>query len=82
MNIGTGQATSIKRIFELLQSITGYKWDPIYGPNRSGEVYRISLDSSKAKLELDWSPVTNLQKGLETTVDYFKQSIGSHPAHS
>ena len=24
----------------------------------------------------------NLQKGLETTVDYFKQSIGSHPAHS
>ena len=82
MNIGTGQATSIKRIFELLQSITGYKWDPIYGPDRSGEVYRISLDSSKAKLELDWSPVTNLQKGLETTVDYFKQSIGSHPAHS
>ena len=80
MNIGTGQATSVKRIFELLQNITGYKWDPLYGPNRSGEVYRISLDSSKAKLELDWSPVTNLQEGLETTVDYFKQSIGSPPA--
>ena len=77
MNIGSGDATSVKQIFELLQNITGYKWDPLYAPNRSGEVYRISLDSSRAQRELGWSPMTSLQEGLETTVDYFKQSIGS-----
>ena len=77
MNIGTGQATSVKRIFELLQNITGYKWDPLHAPNRPGEVYRISLDSSKANRELEWLPMPSLQEGLETTVDYFKEGIGS-----
>ena len=80
MNIGTGEAVSVKRIYELLQGITSYKWDPLYAPNRSGEVYRISLDSSKAKQELGWSPKTTLQEGLQTTVDYFKESIGSSSA--
>ena len=81
MNIGTGQATSVKRIFELLQNITGYKWDPLHAPRRPGEVYRISLDSSKANRELEWSPITSLQEGLETTVDYFKESNRSPSAH-
>ena len=80
MNIGTGEAVSVKRIYELLQGITSYKWDPLYAPSRSGEVYRISLDSSKAKQELGWSPKTTLQEGLQTTVDYFKESIGSSSA--
>ena len=81
MNIGTGKATSVKRIFELLQNITGYKWDPLHAPNRPGEGYRISLDSSKANRELEWSPMTSLQEGLETTVDYFKESNRSPSAH-
>ena len=81
MNIGSGDATSVKQIFELLQNITGYKWDPLYAPNRSGEVYRISLDSSRAQRELGWSPMTSLQEGLETTVGYFKRSIGSPSAN-
>ena len=80
MNIGTGEAVSVKRIYELLQGITSYKWDPLYAPSRSGEVYRISLDSSKAKQELGWSPKTTLLEGLQTTVDYFKESIGSSSA--
>ena len=77
MNIATGEATSVNRIFQLLQGITGYKWEPLHAPHRAGEVYRISLDSSRAKQELGWSPKIGLEEGLQMTVDYFKESMGS-----
>ncbi len=77
MNIATGEATSVNRIFELLQGITGYKWDPLHAPNRAGEVYRISLDSSRAKEEIGWTPKISLEEGLQMTVDYFRESLGS-----
>ena len=77
MNISSGEATSINRIFEMLQDITGYKWDPLHAPNRAGEVHRISLDSSNAKQELGWSPKITLKEGLQLTVDYFREQTGS-----
>ena len=81
MNIGSGETTTINRIFELLQDITGYKWDPLRAPSRVGEVYRISLDSSRAYQELGWLPKIELEEGLKITVDYFKESSGSHSGH-
>ena len=75
MNIATGEATSVNRIFELLRGITGYKWDPLHAPQRTGEVYRIALDSSRAAQELNWSPKIRLEDGLRMTVDYFRESM-------
>ena len=77
MNIATAEVTSVNRIFELLRSITGYKWDPLHAPQRAGEVYRIALDWSRAARELDWSPKISLEDGLQMTVDYFRESINS-----
>ena len=75
MNIATGEATSVNRIFELLRSITGYKWDALHAPQRTGEVYRIALDWSRAAEGLDWSPKISLEDGLKLTVDYFRESM-------
>ena len=75
MNIASGEATSVNRIFKLLGGITGYKWDPLHGPQRAGEIYRIALDCSKAAQELDWSPKIDLEEGLRLTVDYFRESL-------
>lgn len=77
MNIATGEATSVNRIFEILRSITGYKWSPIHAPQRAGEVYRIALDCTRAAQELDWSPKISLEDGLQITVDYFRESTNS-----
>ena len=77
MNIATGEATSVNRIFELLRGITGYKWDPVHAPGRAGEVYRISLDWSRAAQELGWAPKVALEDGLASTVDYFRESMQS-----
>ena len=77
MNIGTGQKTSVNRIFELLKSIIGYKWGPTYGPARLGEVYQISLSSVLAARELGWNPRVELEEGLRSTVEYFRQTVHS-----
>ena len=74
-NIGTGQSTSVNQIFELLKSIIAYKWDPERGPGRPGEVYQISLDSSRAAQELGWTPQVTLEDGLRKTVESFRQVV-------
>ena len=73
-NIGTGEKTSVNQIFESLQSIIGYRWGPEHGPARHGDVYKISLDSSKAIRDLDWTPKMEMAEGLSQTVEYFRNA--------
>ena len=74
MNIGTGQRTSINRIFEMLKDIIGFKWGPVHSAARLGDVYRISLESTRAQQELGWSAQVDLEDGLRRTVDYFRET--------
>jgi len=75
MNIGTGQRTSVNRIFELLKSIIGYKWDPVHGPARLGDVYQISLESARAAKDLGWAAQVDLEEGLRRTAEYFREAV-------
>lgn len=74
-NIGTGQKTSVNRIFETLQSIIKYRWGPEHGPSRPGDVYQICLDSTKAAQELGWTAQASLEDGLRQTVEYFRGAV-------
>jgi UDP-glucose 4-epimerase len=72
-NIGTGIETKDQEIFDTLASVLGYKGKPIYAPVRKGEVYRISLDCSKARKELGWSPKLSLKEGMAQTAEYYRK---------
>lgn len=76
-NIGTGQATSINRIFELLKSILKYRWSPVHGPARAGEVFGIRLGCSKFENEFGWKPKVPLEEGMGRTVEYFRRVVRS-----
>ena len=73
-NIGTGQGTSINRIFDSLKRITKYKSSAVYGPGKPGEVFQISLDSTKFAQEFGWSPKVAIDDGLAQTADYFRKA--------
>ena len=75
MNIATGQLTSVNRIFEILKEIIGFRWNAEHAPARVGDVYRISLDASRAMEELGWTPSTSLEDGLSATVEHLRSSI-------
>lgn len=75
-NIGTGKGTSVNELFALLKNTICFKGDPLYGPERTGELKRIYLDISKAREELGWQPEMGLYEGLQLTVNYLaKQEI-------
>jgi len=75
LNIGTGQKTSVNRIYELLGSIIGFRWEPLHRPARLGDVHQISLDNTRAARELGWTPKVTLEDGLSRTVEYFRQAV-------
>ena len=72
-NVGTGIGTITNRIFEVVAENCGHSEAANHGPDRLGDVNRISLDPSKAKRELGWESQVSLEDGLKTTVDWFKQ---------
>jgi UDP-glucose 4-epimerase len=74
LNIGTGQLTSVNQLIEMLKQIIGFRWDAEHGPARAGDVYRISLDSSRAEAELAWMPKTDLAEGLARTVKFLREN--------
>jgi UDP-glucose 4-epimerase len=75
-NIGTGVETSDQDMFDLLAGLTGYQGNPHYAPVRKGEIYRICLDSGKARKEIGWQPRLLLREGLTQTVNYYRSMSG------
>ena len=74
-NIGTGKSTNINLIYQTLQTIIGYAGQPEYHPQRTGEIFSISLACEKAANILAWIPSIELQDGLEKTVQFFRSRI-------
>jgi UDP-glucose 4-epimerase len=72
-NIGTGVPTTVNEVFERLRRITGYGGPGDHGPARKGDVYSIALQSDRARRELGWEPVVDLDTGLRKTVEYFRE---------
>jgi UDP-glucose 4-epimerase len=68
INLGSGCGTSVNEIFAALAAITGYDQSPLFGPEKSGEVFKIYLTGDKARLLLHWQPTVSLAEGLARTV--------------
>mgnify|MGYP005848357039 CR=1 FL=1 len=73
-NLGFSMGTSVNQIFQQLKEIIHYPLEPLYGPPKAGETFRIYLNAAKAKQELGWEPEITLREGLTLTVDYFRMN--------
>lgn len=73
--IATNKETTVgeltKVLIEVLKSKGVEKCNVIYGPKRVGDVMRNFSDTSKAKNQLGWEVIVNLDEGLRSTVDWF-----------
>jgi len=71
-NIGTGESTSVNRLFSEMKEMTHYSKDAVYKPPRAGELIRSSVDVRKAEQRLGWKAEVNLREGLKKTIEFFK----------
>jgi len=72
LNIGTGIETPVNLLYEKLAQLTGFPDPPVYADPRPGDVYRIALDATRARILLGWGPEVALEEGLRRTVQAFR----------
>ncbi|MBP8959042.1 MAG: SDR family oxidoreductase [Bacteroidales bacterium] len=76
-NIACGKSTSLARIFEIIRECLG-KYDknisgiePLYGPERPGDIKHSMASIKKAEELIGYSPMINVFEGLKKTVEWF-----------
>jgi UDP-glucose 4-epimerase len=66
-NVGTGVATSVNALVEVLAGVLGPPPPIVRVPEIAGELRRNCVDASRAKRELGWAPRYGLSEGLRQT---------------
>lgn len=72
VNIGTGVATSVNRIYALLTKHAGLDRAPSYGPARAGEQRTSVLHNGRAKAVLGWAPTRDVDQGIAETMAWYR----------
>jgi UDP-N-acetylglucosamine 4-epimerase len=80
-NVAHGERTTLNRLFELIREMAG-RYDgeilninPVYGPERAGDIPHSQASIEKAKSLLGYAPVQNVVKGLEEAVEWFWHNL-------
>ncbi len=74
-NIGTGQATSINELFQVVQSLVGCSVVPEYAAARSGEVRHSRADITRLLQSLEGcAPGTPIAEGLQRLLDHARSA--------
>ena len=72
MNVATGSAITLNRVFEILRELTGYSGNPAYADPRSGDIRHSLADISRARELLGYTPLVDFHEGLRRTVDWYR----------
>jgi UDP-glucose 4-epimerase len=68
-NISSNTGYSIETITCLVEKVTGYDFERILKPKREFDSNEIVVDSTKAKTDLNWSPVVPIETGIKKQFD-------------
>jgi UDP-glucose 4-epimerase len=72
-NIATAKQTNVLELAEMVGRVMGHKPEIEFAPARAGELFRSSLDVSKARRVLGWKPEIGFDDGLPQLVDWFRK---------
>lgn len=75
LNIGSGQSVSILDLYQILQRLIPGAKAPGFGPPRAGDIRHSGGDVRLAQKALGYRPMTDLESGLRSTVQWFRESI-------
>jgi UDP-N-acetylglucosamine 4-epimerase len=71
-NIACGQQTSLNQLFKYLKDIAGSSLQPLYGPERKGDVKHSLADINKARNLLGYDPAVAVADGLKKIFIWYK----------
>lgn len=71
--IASGKGTSVNALYQHLVAEIGHEVPIVRAPKRPGDVYLTYFDCSKAHRELGWRAEVDLEHGMRSTVNYFRE---------
>jgi UDP-glucose 4-epimerase len=74
-NVATGARITLNETFRVLQELTGFKGEPIYAPERAGDIKHSLADISLAEKQFGYKPSVDFREGLRQTVAWYRTAI-------
>ncbi len=75
INIGTGEETSVNRLYASMAKAAGVSDPALYQPAREGELDRSALDAGRAKVQLGWASWTDIDAGSRAVIDWERERL-------
>jgi UDP-glucose 4-epimerase len=72
-NVATGKQTTVLELAEVVGKAMGQKPTVEFAAARAGELFRSSLDITKARKVLGWKPEVGFDEGLPQLIDWFRK---------
>lgn len=74
VNLGSATEISIADLAELIAKVTGFEGRFVWDPSKPDGQPRRSVDGSKARELLGWSPRVDIEEGMRRTVEWYRGS--------
>lgn len=74
-NIAYGGREYLIDIYYTLTQALGKEIEPIFGPDRAGDIKHSNADISKAKKLLGYEPEYDFAKGIKLAIDWYKENL-------
>jgi UDP-N-acetylglucosamine/UDP-N-acetylgalactosamine 4-epimerase len=71
-NVGTNNSISIQQIFEKIRDRLDSSLEPLYAPNRQGDVPYSNASLAKSGKLLGYTPLIYFDEGLNETIKYYR----------
>jgi UDP-N-acetylglucosamine/UDP-N-acetyl-alpha-D-glucosaminouronate 4-epimerase len=72
INVATGGRISLNELFRTMRDLVGGSVDPLYEPERAGDVRDSQADITKAREILKYEPIVSFEEGLRRTVAWYR----------
>lgn len=76
-NVAFGGRESLIDIYHNLNTALGTDIEPVFGPDRPGDIKHSNADISKARKLLGYDPDWSFQRGIAAAIDWYKEDLGA-----
>lgn len=80
-NVAHGERTSLNELFELIRELIGRTdrsvndIQPVYGPNRAGDIPHSLASVEKSKKLLGYKPTHNVREGMSEAIEWYRMNL-------
>ncbi len=74
-NIACGERHTLNETYRILAYLLDYEHEPVYGPDRAGDVRDSLADISAASEAFGYKPTVGFEEGLRRTVAWYRDTV-------